>query len=188
MPEQVIEGGIEQVELEAVHSKRSVYRSDGEQLLNGLVQPLLGSREVVQSNLQRLHEEASVGMLVPRSFLLRVNRRNTASNLAHLDWLEEEAIFILREVAASFERPALLFSGGKDSCVVLRLAEKAFKLKEDIRIYADEAMRQEMLLIRARAIIGAPVSFPCPACTRSSSRLSTSWSIPRFPLTLAQDV
>ena len=45
----------------------------------------------------------------------------------HLDGLEEEAIFILREVAASFERPALLFSGGKDSCVVLRLADKAFK-------------------------------------------------------------
>ncbi|HEY6511999.1 MAG TPA: sulfate adenylyltransferase subunit CysD [Burkholderiaceae bacterium] len=46
---------------------------------------------------------------------------------SHLDWLEEEAIFILREVAATFERPALLFSGGKDSCVALRLAEKAFK-------------------------------------------------------------
>jgi len=46
---------------------------------------------------------------------------------SHLDWLEEEAIFILREVAASFERPGLLFSSGKDSCVVLHLAEKAFK-------------------------------------------------------------
>ncbi|MGM9516917.1 phosphoadenosine phosphosulfate reductase domain-containing protein, partial [Roseateles sp. DB2] len=45
----------------------------------------------------------------------------------HLDHLEEEAIFILREVAAAFERPGLLFSSGKDSCVVLRLAEKAFK-------------------------------------------------------------
>ena len=45
----------------------------------------------------------------------------------HLDALEEEAIFILREVAGAFERPALLFSSGKDSCVVLHLAEKAFK-------------------------------------------------------------
>ena len=44
----------------------------------------------------------------------------------HLDALEEETIFILREVAASFERPALLFSGGKDSLVMLRCAEKAF--------------------------------------------------------------
>ena len=43
--------------------------------------------------------------------------RPTATSTA----LEEEAIFILREVAATFERPALLFSGGKDSCVVLRL-------------------------------------------------------------------
>jgi len=40
--------------------------------------------------------------------------------------LEEETIFILREVAAAFERPALLFSGGKDSLVMLKCAEKAF--------------------------------------------------------------
>ncbi len=45
---------------------------------------------------------------------------------SHLDALEEETIFILREVAAVFERPALLFSGGKDSLVMLRCAEKAF--------------------------------------------------------------
>jgi len=44
----------------------------------------------------------------------------------HLDALEEETIFVLREVAAAFERPALLFSGGKDSLVMLRCAEKAF--------------------------------------------------------------
>ena len=44
----------------------------------------------------------------------------------HLDALEEEAVFILREVAAAFERPTLLFSGGKDSLVLLRCAEKAF--------------------------------------------------------------
>ena len=44
----------------------------------------------------------------------------------HLDALEEEAIFVLREVAAAFERPALLFSGGKDSLVLLKCAEKAF--------------------------------------------------------------
>ena len=45
---------------------------------------------------------------------------------AHLDALEEETIFILREAAATFDRPALLFSGGKDSLVMLRCAEKAF--------------------------------------------------------------
>ena len=45
---------------------------------------------------------------------------------SHLDALEEETIFILREVAAAFERPALLFSGGKDSLVMLKCAEKAF--------------------------------------------------------------
>ncbi len=47
--------------------------------------------------------------------------------LSHLDWLEAEAIHILREVAGQCANPALLFSGGKDSIVLLRLAEKAFR-------------------------------------------------------------
>ena len=47
--------------------------------------------------------------------------------LSHLDELEAEAVFVMREVAAEFERPVLLFSGGKDSIVLLRLAEKAFR-------------------------------------------------------------
>jgi len=47
--------------------------------------------------------------------------------LSHLDELEAEAVHIMREVAAERERPVLLFSGGKDSIVLLRLAEKAFR-------------------------------------------------------------
>jgi sulfate adenylyltransferase subunit 2 len=47
--------------------------------------------------------------------------------LSHLEFLESEGIHVMREVAAEFERPALLFSGGKDSICMLRLAEKAFR-------------------------------------------------------------
>jgi sulfate adenylyltransferase subunit 2 len=48
-------------------------------------------------------------------------------HLNHLQHLETEAIHVMREVAAEFERPAILFSGGKDSICLLRLAEKAFR-------------------------------------------------------------
>jgi sulfate adenylyltransferase subunit 2 len=51
-----------------------------------------------------------------------VNRERT-----HLDWLESEAIYILREVAGEAANPVLFFSGGKDSICLLRLAEKAFR-------------------------------------------------------------
>ncbi len=49
------------------------------------------------------------------------------ATLTHLEELEAEAIYIMREVAAQFDRPALLFSGGKDSITLVRLAEKAFR-------------------------------------------------------------
>jgi len=49
------------------------------------------------------------------------------AGLSHLDWLEAEAIHVLREVAGQCANPVLLFSGGKDSICLLRLAEKAFR-------------------------------------------------------------
>src|SRR6202167_6516101 len=48
-------------------------------------------------------------------------------HLSHLRTLEAQAVHVLRETAAEFERPVLLFSGGKDAIVLLRLAEKAFR-------------------------------------------------------------
>jgi sulfate adenylyltransferase subunit 2 len=52
---------------------------------------------------------------------------SATATFTHLDALEAEAIHVMREVAAELERPVLLFSGGKDSIVLLRLAEKAFR-------------------------------------------------------------
>ena len=60
------------------------------------------------------------------SAVLREERRVSLTR-SHLDWLESEAMYILREVAGQCQNPVLLFSGGKDSAVLLRLAEKAFR-------------------------------------------------------------
>ena len=65
----------------------------------------------------------------------------TAHTFTHLDVLESESIHIMREVAAECKNPALLFSGGKDSIVMLRLAVKAFR----------------------------PAKFPFPLCTSTPS-------------------
>jgi len=53
--------------------------------------------------------------------------KSNSYHLDHLGYLETEAIHVMREVAGEFERPAILFSGGKDSICLLRLAEKAFR-------------------------------------------------------------
>src|SRR5256885_3813527 len=58
---------------------------------------------------------------------LAIARMPTTYHLPHLRTLEAEAVHVMREVAAEFERPVLLFSGGKDSIVLLRLAERAFR-------------------------------------------------------------
>jgi sulfate adenylyltransferase subunit 2 len=77
------------------------------------------------SRFTKLRSSASPKILVTS----RLKRENTMSNhnFTHLDALESESIHIMREVAAECKNPALLFSGGKDSIVMLRLAEKAFR-------------------------------------------------------------
>ena len=61
------------------------------------------------------------------SSTVKAGAAQPATRISHLDWLEAEAIHIMREVAAECSNPVLFFSGGKDSIVMLRLAEKAFR-------------------------------------------------------------
>jgi sulfate adenylyltransferase subunit 2 len=70
--------------------------------------------------------DSTPSRLEHRPHAAKVERANSYE-LSHLRALEAEAIHVMREVAAELERPVLLFSGGKDSIVLLRLAEKAFR-------------------------------------------------------------
>lgn len=72
-----------------LHSKRSIYRADGQELLNGLLQPLVGSAHAARDALRHFKDNPRAGMLVSRRFLIKATRKNTFSNLANLDWLEE---------------------------------------------------------------------------------------------------
>ena len=62
------------------------------------------------------------------------------SQLSHLDALEAEAIYIIREVAAECEKPVMLYSIGKDSSVMLHLAMKAFTCEHDMEIQGNDSV------------------------------------------------
>jgi sulfate adenylyltransferase subunit 2 len=83
------------------------------------------------STVLRRHEpDASTSASTPprgRLHAVEAAGASAAPDHDHLEWLETEAIHIMREVAAECANPVLLFSGGKDSLVMLRLAEKAFR-------------------------------------------------------------
>ena len=75
---------------------------------------------------------------------------NTYKKLSHLQQLEAESIYILREVAAQFEKPALLFSGGKDSTALLKILYSAALKAKDLPkvidvIYCDTGVENPLL-------------------------------------------
>ena len=112
----------------------------------------------------------------------------TSYHLDHLQFLETEAIHIMREVAAEFERPSLLFSGGKDSICLLRLAEKAFRPSEipmpllnvdtghhfpelnDFRDRRAKELRAKLIIRKVEDAIAKGIAVPAPGET-SRNRL-----------------
>jgi sulfate adenylyltransferase subunit 2 len=80
--------------------------------------------DIIMSDMQDFITPISGIVMKNQSIIIK---RRTAGQLSHLDSLESESVHIFREVAAECANPALLFSGGKDSIVLLRLAEKAFR-------------------------------------------------------------
>jgi sulfate adenylyltransferase subunit 2 len=87
-------------------------------LIQDLLEPAARAHPASRDPLPPVPRAAATGAAASRAAL---------ADADHLGWLESEAIHILREVAGQCANPALLFSGGKDSLVLLRLAEKAFR-------------------------------------------------------------
>jgi lipopolysaccharide biosynthesis protein len=71
-----------------IHTKRSVYREDGKQLFEKLINPLIGSREIVLNNIQRLSQDESTGMLVPRTHFIQATFKNTIGNFQNINLIE----------------------------------------------------------------------------------------------------
>ena len=89
----------------------------------------------------------------------------TRPQLSHLRALESEAIHVMREVAAEFERPVLLFSGGKDSIVLLRLAEKAFRPAPFSYVFTGGGARFWLALDGARSFFTSLANAPIAVAT-----------------------